>query len=134
MRAALSPWHWWRWLYEKHQREVVAGIALLVLLSAVGTYTNSRVNARQDREAIAEAQSNAVTSCENANETRKANRALWGFVIDLSLAGNKDATPQEIAYLGQVREWVNKVYQDRDCGDLSKSYPLPPPPSIPATN
>lgn len=132
MKAVMAPWRWWNWLYNEHAREVVAGISLLVLLTAVGTYANGRALAQSNEERLNDNETNSVVSCQNANESREASRTLWNFVLDLSIAGNTDATPQEIAYLGQVRIWVNKVYQSHDCQDLSRKYPLPPPPTIPA--
>lgn len=112
-------------LYE-HVAPILAVVTLLVAFSAVGwSWQNTRASNAQQQE-------NAVTNCENANESREAARTLWGYVVDLSEANNTDATPEEAAYLDEFRAWINKVYAQRDCSDLSKKYPLPPPPSIPA--
>jgi hypothetical protein len=75
---------------------------------------------------------NAVTACENANMSRKANLTLWTFVLDAS-ATNPDRTPQQVALADALREWLGKLYAPHDCGDLGREYPLPPPPSISAT-
>jgi hypothetical protein len=116
-------------LYEQ-VAPVLAIVCLLAAFSAVGwSWQNSRADHRQDVEHIADNQANAVTSCENANESREASRTLWYFVVDLA---SKDAPPERVAYLGEVRAWIGKVYQPHDCSDLSRKYPLPPPPAIPA--
>ena len=71
-----------------------------------------------------------VTNCENANESRQAARALWGYVIDVSSVNNPDRTPREQRVLDGFRDYVNDVYAPRDCTDLSKKYPLPDPPAV----
>lgn len=121
----------WRAIYDR----IAPGLALLCLVIAIGagigTYVNDRANARQDRERIEANTENAITSCENANETREASRSLWNFVLDLSSARDEDATPQEVAARKKFRDWVDAVYRERDCADLSRKYPLPPPPALP---
>ncbi len=107
---------------------IVAALVLAIAASA-GTYFNGRADARRNNEQAATNQANAVTSCQNANESREASRTLWFFVVDLA---SKGAPPERAAYLEKVREWIGEVYQPHDCTDLSKKYPLPPPPAIPA--
>lgn len=123
----------WRLVYDR----IAPGLALLCLVialaAAVGTYVNDRANARQDREQTAANSRNAITGCVNANETREASRTLWNFVLDLSLTNNEDATPEEVDYLGEFRDWIGQVYKERDCDDLGRKYPIPPPPSLPSS-
>lgn len=104
---------------------------VLAIGAVVGTYVNDRNDRERAREQIAVNTANAVTTCQNANETREASRTLWNFVLDLSSARNVDATPAEVAYLEEFRDWIDTVYQERDCTDLSRKYPLPPPPALP---
>lgn len=73
---------------------------------------------------------NAVTSCQNANDSREAQRTLWAFVLQASAANNKDKTPEQRETAKKFGEWVDKLFADRDCTDLSKRYPLPPPPKL----
>lgn len=123
----------WRSLYDKIA-PVLALLCLVIALgAAVGTYVNDRAVDRSNAKRIADNEANAVTSCENANETRAASRALWNYVLDLAAAGNPDATPAETAQLADFRGYVGAVYAERDCSDLSKKYPLPPPPDIPTS-
>lgn len=105
---------------------------VLAIGACVGTYVNDRAIDSATQKRIEDNEANAVTNCQNANESRAAARTLWNFVFDLSLATNPDVTAEQVAYVGEVRAWVGKVYQERDCGDLSRAYPIPPPPSIPA--
>ena len=73
---------------------------------------------------------NLVTNCENANESRAASRALWGYILDVSMASNPDPTKHEQRFYDDFREYINAVYIQHDCSDLSKKYPLPDPPKV----
>jgi hypothetical protein len=120
----------WRQIYDL----IAPGLALLclviALVAAVGTYFNDRAVTSSNTERIQDNTTNAITNCENANETREASRTLWNFVLDLSLA-RKDGSPERVAYLEEFRTWIGEVYAERDCEDLSREYPLPPPPALP---
>lgn len=72
-----------------------------------------------------------VTSCQNANESRTAASSLWGYIIDVSVASNPDPTPEQRRFFHDLREYVDAVYVQHDCTDLSRKYPLPDPPQIP---
>jgi hypothetical protein len=121
MKVLTAPWRLYTWLYENHPKQTVAAILLLVALSAAASgYANVALGQSNAN--------NAVTSCENANESRQASRTLWYFVVNLAA---KSAPPERVAYLGEVREWIGEVYKSHDCSDLSRSYPLPPPPVLP---
>lgn len=67
---------------------------------------------------------NAVQSCENANETRDANRALWAYALSLQ----EPQTPREARLVDQFGSWVKVLYQRHDCDHLDKVYEIPPPP------
>lgn len=118
-------------IYQRVWPPILALTFVIAVVALVGTWMNDRANDRQDRAAIAVNKANAVTSCENANESREASRTLWNFVLDLSTAGNPDATPDEAGYIDEFRGWIDEVYKARDCSDLSRKYPIPPPPALP---
>lgn len=101
---------------------------LIAVVAAVGTYANNQAITRANTARIKGSETDAVTACENANESREASRKLWYFVVDLA---SQTAPPERVTYLGEVRDWIGQVYQPHDCQDLSRKYPLPPPPSIP---
>ena len=71
-----------------------------------------------------------VTQCQNANESRAAARALWGYIIDLSAAKNPHPTRRDRIVIAGFRAYVNAVYVEHDCSDLGRKYPLPDPPTI----
>lgn len=125
MRVLTAPWRLFTWLYENHPKQTVAAILALVALSAAASgYANialGRANA-----------ANAVTNCENANESRSASKGLWDYVLSLLEAGNPNPTPAQTEFVVDFRQYVGKVYQQHDCSDLGKKYPLPPRPTIPA--
>jgi hypothetical protein len=104
---------------------------VLAIAAVAGTYVNGRADAERNATQIKTAADNAKVACENANESRAASRALWNYVVDISLAGNKDATPEELAFFGEFRDWIDGVYAPHDCDDLSRKYPLPSPPAAP---
>lgn len=122
MRLLTAPWRLFTWLYENRPKETVGAILLIVVLSAAASgYANVALGQSNAR--------NAVTSCENANESRDASRTLWYFVVDLAA---KTADPDRAAYLADVRTYIGQVYQPHDCSRLDKAYPLPAPPALPA--
>lgn len=115
---------------------LLAVFTLVLALVGLGwTFANDRSQAANDRRDRARDQArildntaNAITSCQNANESRAASRTLWYFVVDLA---SKDAPPTRAAYLAEVRDWIGTVYQPHDCNDLGRQYVIPPPPAIP---
>lgn len=123
----------WRTIYDRFSPLIAAILIVACAILAGATYVNDRNDARQDRARISDNESNAVTNCLNANESREASRALWNFVLDSIVAGNPPTTPEEAAFVTDFRAYVGKVYAARDCNDLSRKYPLPPPPTIPAS-
>lgn len=110
--------------YLRYIAVIVAGIFVIIATSACGvvwlTFTRSNDN-----------QHNAVINCENANESRKATLSLWTFLFATSLH-NPQTTPQQRANILAVSVWIGKLYAQRDCSDLSRKYPIPPPPTIAA--
>lgn len=118
-----APWRLFTWLYDSHPKQTIAGMLLVVALSAVASgYANIALGQANAH--------NATTACENANESRQASRTLWYFVMDLA---TKNAEPSEAVYLGRVRTWIGEVYQEHDCSDLSRKYEIPDPPALPST-
>lgn len=97
------------------RRVAAAVIAVFVLVGGVGYY------------AVSESHDSQVVNCENANETRAANRVLWAYVLDLAAQG---ARPGSAENLTKIKAWVNVLYEDRDCSDLSRQYKQPDPPQL----
>lgn len=81
------------------------------------------------KAAVAVNEANAVTNCQNANESRRGNSVRWNYVIDVNLS-NPKVTDEQRAYLETVRTWFNKLDAARDCSDLGRKYALPDPPPI----
>lgn len=108
---------------------ILSLIAVVAIYAAVSTYANGRADSVRQDASIRENSANQITSCENANESREASRALWGYVIDLS---SRSAKPEQVAFFEEFRQYVNTVYQPHDCSRLDKKYPLPDPPKVPA--
>lgn len=130
MSFPLKPWRWWVWLYATHSREVMAGIALLVVVAAGVTAANTIAINHANAARIADNHMAQVVQCQNGNESREANRILWSFVLD---SAERSAPPEKTAQVEAFKVWVvTGVFPDHDCSDLSRAYPVPPPPSIPA--
>jgi len=77
--------------------------------------------------AQSEVQHGQVQNCRNSNATREGQRLLWQTFIGL-LVQNGDAHTK--ANGAAFVAWTNLVFQEHDCSNLSKQYPLPPVPSI----
>jgi hypothetical protein len=69
--------------------------------------------------------SNATRACENANQDRSANMALWEFILSAN-----DAEPDEVAVRDALREWTRTLYAPHDCTDLDRVYEIPAPPTL----
>lgn len=99
-------------------------------VSLIGVSVTAYLYIKVD-EATATNKNAAVISCQNANESRAANRVLWNFVVDLSLNSNDDPpTMEEQRFLQEARDWINTIYMERDCSNLTKKYVIPDPPTI----
>lgn len=73
-----------------------------------------------------EIQANAVTSCENANNSRAVQRILWNGILDAPRDPDEPPlTEQEIKFREAFRDYVNTAFGDRDCTNLDKKYPEP---------
>lgn len=101
----------------------VAGLAVLTFFGVIVT----GILLVQVRHAVGVNKANAVTGCQNANESRAGQRLLWGFLLNINTA---DRTPEERAQAAAVVEWINELFAARDCSDLDRKYPLPDPPKI----
>lgn len=72
---------------------------------------------------------NAKINCENANDSREANRKIWTLVVEQS-ARNDNRTPKDIQNSLAFQDYINKLYQQRDCNDLDRRYKIPDPPEF----
>jgi len=106
---------------------ILAGLAGVCIFAIfVAYYFHAH---RELAQAAASANRDAlVINCKNANDTRAANRAIWGFWITLLLQQN-DVSPGQLRWANDYRDYINKAYAERDCNNLDKRYPLPDPPS-----
>lgn len=103
----------------------VLGIALLALLGVFLTgLALVRAQGISDDN-----KDNAIINCQNANQSRAGNLSLWNFILDKSAEANPNQTPEQRQVAMDLRDWVAKLYAQRDCSDLSRKYELPPPPT-----
>lgn len=72
-------------------------------------------------------QKNAVQTCQNSNESRDAIAGVWVFFLG---ALGDGASEKDLTNIARFQDYINKVYQPRDCADLSKVYPKPTPPVL----
>jgi len=100
----------------------------LVVLSLLGVGINAIV-IQEVRDTGAANKANAVTACRNANDSRQANKALWDWLVNASLAQSTQ-TPEARELLRELSEYIKALYTPHDCADLSKKYPLPDPPPV----
>lgn len=76
-------------------------------------------------------QRNSVVACQNANSQRVANRILWEFVLNVSARQKRNQNPQARLINAEFKAWIADLFAERDCTDLNRKYPIPPPPDIP---
>lgn len=110
----------------KYLTKWVAVLAAISLIGVIGTV----IALAQVQDAVDSNKVNSVVNCENANQSRSANLALWTFILEASAAQNTERTPEQIELIEKIRVWVAQLYAPHDCSDLSKTYDLPPPPSL----
>lgn len=100
------------------QRNLTRFVSLLLVLTigALGyTYTLA-----------SDLKQNAVAGCKNSNESRLGAERLWVGIIDAPKPDGTPERPPEVQkQVDDLRSFVNKLYQQRDCDHLGKKYPLP---------
>lgn len=118
--------------YGRHNRKLIRwlGCVAVVLLLLVGSViwvaynaneASDKANAASQRaEAAASvADQNGrtqVATCEASNETRAEATELWNSVLDV-IASNSDS-PQNKAFVAEIRGKVAVTYAPRDCSKL----------------
>lgn len=100
---------------------------ILTVISLVGVAVTTVLYQRV-QDSIDANQHTQVVSCQNANESRSANLALWNFVLDISSAQQVPASRKQ--QLEEIRTWINQLFAPRDCNDLTRKYKIPAPPAI----
>lgn len=122
--GSFLPWYT-RWA------PLAVGLCLAIATTAiVATYFTGRAQEAERTARVTALHSQLVTNCENANASRAASRALWGYIIDLSTVSNPHPTKHEQQVIDGFRDYVNAVYAPHDCMHLGKKYPLPKPPQV----
>lgn len=102
---------------KRQVRWLAISLALDVLLTIGFGYTTLQAN-----EAAKKAETNEVAivrNCETANQSRKDQRELWGYVI--SLTPIEPRTEAQTNRVNQFSDFVDKTFAQRDCqGELKK--------------
>lgn len=97
------------------------GLAALCLVSIAGT-----------GYVVLENRENDKVQCMNANESRKAQIAVWDYVLGYELADGSEAqAPAETEMSKTILPYMHKIWAQRDCDNLDKQYILPDPPTPP---
>jgi len=78
--------------------------------------------------AIKSSHDEAKRNCQNANESRDANLALWTYVLTVA-EGNAQGKEAK-ARITAIMDWTQILYKDHDCSNLDKRYKIPPPPTL----
>lgn len=95
-----------------------------VLLLAGGIWLwNVAADANDAADAV---KTNAVTNCENTNESRKGTLRLWLGIIDAPRPqGSPARTEEQEQQIADLRQFVEQLFRPRDCKHLDRPYPLP---------
>jgi hypothetical protein len=105
-------------------RWLAASVAVDVLLSMGFGYI--ALQTREAQHAAETNRSNAVITCEVANQTRASQVQLWTYVISLN---GKPRTSVEVEKLRKFEIYLGEVFAPRDCANPTKVNPPPTPPS-----
>jgi outer membrane murein-binding lipoprotein Lpp len=71
------------------------------------------------------------TICENGNESRKVHHDFWSYIVAVSVQSNPDAPPAVTEFYTDLQATIDQAFGQRDCDDLTKTYPAPRFPRIP---
>lgn len=102
---------------------MVVGAVSVVSLVICGYLISQNLKNVKNTEAVAK------INCENANDSRKANRQIWTLVVDAS-SQDPNRTPNDVRNSQKFQAFIDKLYAPRDCNDLSRRYPIPNPPKF----
>lgn len=97
-------------------RILAFSLAVDVLLSVAIGFGHWRLD-----RTVKHVQATAATQqafCESSNEGRRAQRQLWGYILDLSAQpqpGQPPRTEEQVRRAEAFGVYVNDVFKDRDC-------------------
>lgn len=109
----------------KRARVLTIAVVFLVGALFIGVVVNYH-QARELDNAIGRINANAVTTCQNNNESRNGSLTAWTVFVGLLTAGTTDPDTKTLA--AEFLTWLGRVYGPRDCADPTRKYPIPPPP------
>lgn len=109
---------------KRQGRWIKVQTAVIVALLAGGVVLwNVAVTANHATDAV---QSTAVKSCQNTNEARKGTLRLWLGIINAPRPqGSPTRTEAQEQQIADLRQFVEQLFQPRDCHNLDRTYPLP---------
>ena len=81
--------------------------ALTIALTVLSFQTSHLANLAQTNKAA------VVQNCETANDSRAAQRQLWGYV--LSLTPQQPRTPEQQDRVNEFAKFVDETFKARDC-------------------
>lgn len=111
-------------MHARRTRRISIAVFLVFVLVVGGGFINSgRIQTAVDTN-----KDTQVQQCENANSVREANTILWSTVLGFSADGEQ--TPEMTQATAALLDWINVLYQPRDCTDLDRVYEAPPPPDL----
>ena len=101
----------------------VQAVSIAAILAGGFWLWNVAADANNAADAV---QTSSVKNCQNANQSRKGTLRLWLGIIDAPRpAGSPARTEEQLQQVADLRQFVRELYQERDCEDLNRTYPLP---------
>lgn len=100
---------------DDNRKNQVRWLAVSLLLDVLLTIAFGWVTIQTHNLAV-EAESNKtalIRNCETANEARKNQRALWGFI--LSVPPQEPRTPEQQKRVDSFSQFVDTTFAPRDC-------------------
>lgn len=102
------------WMWALTSVALVLAVTVATVTVALTRSTRANDQAHRNKEYL-------VVTCESSNVARKAQRDLWGYILEFTAKNAK--TPQTTAErksLEVFRSYVNATFADKDCGAVAK--------------
>lgn len=100
----------------------VGGIAVAAAIGArhaVGQAASAKEQADLARQVAALARQGVLNNCEASNDSRRSDRELWEFILQLAPASRPGDEDREVRF----RQFLDKHLAERDCDAIADSAP-----------
>lgn len=112
---------------------VLGSLSILLTITAIiGGVVAWDLN-RDTRDAVEKVEQVQITTCKNANASRRVHHDFWIYLLDVSRQNPDNQIPVVQEFFDDFQMVVDEAFGERSCAieDLNKKHPLPQFPRIP---